>query len=385
MPTINTRFKNKKLHSYVIRKGTSFSIGRLPDNDIVIENEAVSSKHTRIISKDEKYYIDDLNSTNGTFVNKKKITFHMLRDEDIITIGKHELVFKMTDESVSEPIGAPKLSNGITSRDKTSVLNTVDHQEIMAKNIHASNKATLLIFRFKGKQIRKYILKHDKHLIIGRLPDNDIVIENEAVSSKHAKIISKDEEYYIDDLNSTNGTFVNKKKITSHMLKDEDIISIGKHELVFCLYEKCILEETLLPYDYNTAYSTDKTTAVNVPEIRKNFSQGVSPNNRSTAKKGNVAFLSFIKGGKGDVLIEKKGIRIGKDPGSDIILKGFMVGRTTAMISNTEGGYFLTYQGDRKIPKVNGKTIEGLIKLSDSDVIKIGSVKLIFHESQISI
>ena len=212
MPTINLRLKNKNLHSYLIRKRTSLSIGRLPDNDIVIENDAVSGKHAVIITKDDEYYIEDLNSTNGTFVNKKKINSHMLKDEDIITVGKHELVFKLTDEGGLERMDVPKLSNGTISRDKTSALDTMGHREIMAKNIYDSSKATLLIFKFKGKQIRKYVLKHDKQLMIVMLPDNDIVIENDAVSGKHAIIIIKDDEYYIEDLNSTNGIFVNKKR-----------------------------------------------------------------------------------------------------------------------------------------------------------------------------
>ena len=380
MPIINLRLKNKNLHSYVIRKRTSLSTGRLPDNDIVIENDAVSGKHAIIIAKEDEYYIKDLNSTNGTFVNKKKINSHMLKDEDIITVGKHELVFKMTDEGGLERMDVPKLSNGTISRDKTSALDTMGHREIMAKNIYDSSKATLLIFKFKGKQIRKYVLKHDKQLTIGRLPDNDIVIENDAVSGKHAIIITKDDEYYIEDLNSTNGTFVNKKKINSHMLKDEDIITIGKHELVFCIYEKCTMEEILLPYDYGTTYSTDATMALDTSKIRKNAPQGINPNNSSAAKKNNGAFLSFIKGGQGNVLIEDKGIKIGKDPDSDILLKGFMVGRTTVIISNTGGGYYLSYRGDSKKARVNGKIINNITQLSDSDAIEIGSIKLMFHK-----
>jgi pSer/pThr/pTyr-binding forkhead associated (FHA) protein len=50
MPTISIRLKNKNLHSCLIRKRTSLSIGRLPDNDIVIENDAVSGKHAVIIT-----------------------------------------------------------------------------------------------------------------------------------------------------------------------------------------------------------------------------------------------------------------------------------------------------------------------------------------------
>ena len=67
--------------------------------------------------------------------------------------------------------------------------------------------------------------------IIGRNAENDIVIENLAVSKLHARIVKQDEAYYIEDLNSTNGTYLNKIRITKKDLKDNDIISVGKHSL----------------------------------------------------------------------------------------------------------------------------------------------------------
>ena len=119
--------------------------------------------------------------------------------------------------------------------------------------------------------------------------------------------------------------------------------------------------------------------ALDTSKIRENAPQGVNPNNPSAVNNNN-AFLSFIKGGQGNVLIENKGIKIGKDPDSDILLEGFMVGRTTVIISNTGGGYYLSYRGDSKKARVNGKIINNITQLSDSDVIEIGSIKLIFHK-----
>lgn len=75
-------------------------------------------------------------------------------------------------------------------------------------------------------------IESDKHeIIIGRNAENDIVIENLAVSKLHARIVKQDEAYYIEDLHSTNGTYLNKIRITKKDLKNNDIISIGKHSL----------------------------------------------------------------------------------------------------------------------------------------------------------
>jgi pSer/pThr/pTyr-binding forkhead associated (FHA) protein len=87
-----------------------------------------------------------------------------------------------------------------------------------------------ILFKFNDKILKT--IESDKHeIIIGRNAENDIVIENLAVSKLHARIVKQDEAYYIEDLNSTNGTYLNKIKITKKDLKNNDIISVGKHSL----------------------------------------------------------------------------------------------------------------------------------------------------------
>ena len=87
-----------------------------------------------------------------------------------------------------------------------------------------------ILLKFNDK-ILKTIESDKKEIVIGRNAENDIVIENLAVSKMHARIVEQDGAYYIEDLNSTNGTYLNKIKITKKDLKDNDIIIIGKHSL----------------------------------------------------------------------------------------------------------------------------------------------------------
>ena len=68
---------------------------------------------------------------------------------------------------------------------------------------------------------------------IGRKPDNDIQIDNLAVSGHHAQIITILNDSFLEDLNSTNGTYVNSKLIKKHALSDGDVISLGKHQLKY--------------------------------------------------------------------------------------------------------------------------------------------------------
>lgn len=70
-----------------------YTVGRLPDNDVRIDNPAVSGHHSLIINILNDSFLEDLNSTNGTYVNGKLIKKHALQNGDVITIGHHQLRF----------------------------------------------------------------------------------------------------------------------------------------------------------------------------------------------------------------------------------------------------------------------------------------------------
>ena len=83
---------NQVLAEYNMTK-ERYTIGRLPDNDVRIDNPAVSGHHSLIINILNDSFLEDLNSTNGTYVNGKLIKKHALQDGDVITIGHHQLKF----------------------------------------------------------------------------------------------------------------------------------------------------------------------------------------------------------------------------------------------------------------------------------------------------
>ena len=91
-----------------------------------------------------------------------------------------------------------------------------------------------IILKFNSNVLKELKIDQDE-IIIGRDSGNDIQIDNEAVSREHARIIRGPNCYLIEDLNSTNGTFVNGKKINKKFLQEVDEISIGKHSLQIVL------------------------------------------------------------------------------------------------------------------------------------------------------
>jgi pSer/pThr/pTyr-binding forkhead associated (FHA) protein len=90
---------NQVLAEYNMTK-ERYTVGRLPDNDVRIDNPAVSGHHSLIINILNDSFLEDLNSTNGTYVNGKLIKKHALQHGDVITIGHHQLRF--ADQQVPE-------------------------------------------------------------------------------------------------------------------------------------------------------------------------------------------------------------------------------------------------------------------------------------------
>ncbi|TEU07163.1 MAG: FHA domain-containing protein [Candidatus Aminicenantes bacterium] len=120
------KFKDSILREIETEK-TEVTIGRIASNDIPIDNVAVSAHHARILRDGRHYVVEDLNSTNGTFVNERKITRRVLKANDVITIGKHSLV-------MIPKKGGVKVRNLImTDIERTWKLDTEQHRKMLKK------------------------------------------------------------------------------------------------------------------------------------------------------------------------------------------------------------------------------------------------------------
>jgi pSer/pThr/pTyr-binding forkhead associated (FHA) protein len=120
------KFKDSILREIETEK-TELTIGRTASNDIQIDNVAVSAHHARILRDGGHYVVEDLNSTNGTFVNEKKISRRVLKENDIITIGKHSLVM------IPKKGGVKAKSLIMTDIERTWKLDTEKHRKMMKK------------------------------------------------------------------------------------------------------------------------------------------------------------------------------------------------------------------------------------------------------------
>ena len=235
-----------------------------------------------------------------------------------------------------------------------------------------------LTLKFKDNTLGDYQLNKGHSLTIGRRKDNDVIIENLAVSSHHAKIDSVGDEFVLIDLQSKNGSFVNEQLTNSHWLKPGDIISIGKHSLVFYYsdgeeipdYASDQMERTMI-MDTSQYRSMMKKSMPSVPKPIVQINQDDI-----------FGTLTYLTGGSGKIRLTGKLTKIGKHPSSDIVVKGLTVGRTTATISKRPDGYYLSYVGGLSKPKVNEVPVKKSVALKDLDIIDIGSTKLQFFEQK---
>ena len=133
MPKIVLQFEGRLLKDYDV--GGRLSIGRLPDNTVVIDNPAVSGHHACIYRDGEDFVVQDLESTNGTYVNQQHVLRRILHHGDVIGIGKHRLVFEHTADALAG--FTPEASHPtLATVGKTMFLETSEHRELLAELRH---------------------------------------------------------------------------------------------------------------------------------------------------------------------------------------------------------------------------------------------------------
>lgn len=237
-----------------------------------------------------------------------------------------------------------------------------------------------LVLSMNGVVQGEYELNQER-LTIGRKPDNDIPIDNLAVSGKHALVITILDDSFLEDLGSTNGSYVNGKLVKKHALKDGDVIAIGKHELKYvnehATADDDDFEKTMIirPGSASAAVAAAQA-AEKAVQSAEPAAGGAAPAATPTGGGMPLARLTVLNGpiaGK-ELELTKALITLGK-PGTQV-----------AVISRRPQGYFLTHiesDGDgKRYPVVNGEAIGAkAYQLKNSDLIELAGIKMEFSAS----
>ena len=213
---------------------------------------------------------------------------------------------------------------------------------------------------------------------IGRSPDNDIPVDNLAVSTYHARVYYEGGRLVVEDLDSLNGTFVNDLRIERATLHDGDSIWIGKHSI-----KVDTSADAAIPWDTGrkaAAPKINETMVLDTKVRRDMLQQAAAMGERSQFSPGRMKMPTLVvlsgRVNQKEFLLTNKLTVIGKSPMATVRLRGWFKPKMAAQINQRDDGYYLG-TGDR-VPLVNGAPISGTVRLNDGDLIEVCGVRLNF-------
>jgi pSer/pThr/pTyr-binding forkhead associated (FHA) protein len=250
-----------------------------------------------------------------------------------------------------------------------------------------------LILSLDGQVMAEYNMTKERYTV-GRLPDNDVRIDNAAVSGHHGLIINILNDSFLEDLNSTNGTYVNGKLIKKHALTHGDVITIGHHHLRFVdsqveSSEQDEFERTLViqPGQVSEARLRAATESLGAPAPQSARQAPAAP----AAPAPRASPAPEPAGDKGaPSRAAKLQVLSGQFAGRELELAKTLTtlgrpGVQVAAISRRADGYYVVHVESSKpgdYPLVNGQPIGPQARrLHDNDVVTLAGVKMGFFEA----
>jgi pSer/pThr/pTyr-binding forkhead associated (FHA) protein len=242
-----------------------------------------------------------------------------------------------------------------------------------------------LVLSLDGQVMAEYNMNKERYTI-GRLPDNDIRIDNAAVSGHHSLIINILNDSFLEDLNSTNGTYVNGKLIKKHALQHGDVITVGHHQLRFVEddeqqdeFEKTmVIQPSARPVEKLRAVAGQSGVIDGEPAHAA--AVAATPPTASQTGRNRLPDVTALKKAKLQVL---SGAFAGRE--LEITKALTTLGRPgvqVAAITRRGEGYYIVHVESGKpddFPLLNGSPIGAqATKLSDNDVIQLAGVKMGF-------
>jgi pSer/pThr/pTyr-binding forkhead associated (FHA) protein len=229
------------------------TIGREDGNTIRLSEQNVSRHHARLVRRQGALLLEDLSSYNGTKLNGAVLSASApLKDGDVFLIGDYRMAIK--EDRPSAPMGATPTAHAAAASSAApagaaaplgnEVRDTIEAQPTIplhslgkeASLADSASPSARLVIVGRSAEAREFILDRPS-LVIGRTPENDIVIEHKSISRHHARIVREGNQYYAVDLESANGVRVNGVDHDRVLLRPGDEIELGQVQLRFVTEE----------------------------------------------------------------------------------------------------------------------------------------------------
>lgn len=224
------------------------------------------------------------------------------------------------------------------------------------------NQPPRLIVKLRNRPLKTYSFT-GKQITVGRLPENDIVIDNLGVSRKHAVIHSWKSGYHLKDLGSKNSTFLNGRQIDSAELKDGDVITIGKYQILFQI----------------PVCETERPQSMDQTVIIPNFSASANAaGQKADLRQQKTEWPRlYRRSNHEEIALDKERVVIGKGKDSDIQLGGIFAPKITVEINRSGDDFILQKVSGRREININGEAMSDKV-LAEEDLIAIGPEEFVF-------
>jgi pSer/pThr/pTyr-binding forkhead associated (FHA) protein len=257
---------------------------------------------------------------------------------------------------------------------------------------------TTLILQLEDQVVKKCAV--GPIATIGRLPDNTVVIDNPAVSGHHACVFPEGDQLVLEDLQSTNGTFVNGSRVSRHVLQHGDVVLVGKHTLVLdqlvseeppvpdggelsapnlgetvFLDTRKLLDKLLMDPEAYRKYEALRAT---LSDVENDASRTKRATAEAAAEPAKVGVLRVL-GGRADQSeydLEGHTSLIGKQKSSLVRLHGWFKPNVAVAITRNRQAYVATLLGGDML--INNHPVRGRCELKDGDVLEVSGLTLSF-------
>lgn len=220
-----------------------------------------------------------------------------------------------------------------------------------------------VLLKFNGAIVKEIRVERSE-LTVGRKSENDLVIDNPAVSGRHCRIFKEGTGYFVEDLKSTNGTFLRDRRVQREALHHKDTLSIAKHTVEF----------------FNDEEIVSSTTEGKVPPVSSDATVIMSAPPPPVKASECVGYLRTLAGGNAlPQPLTQLTTYIGKSDQAQVKLKGLFAPELAACVAKKSDGYYLTALKEKTV-KLNGDTLmdQAVVPLKEGDLVDAGGIKLMF-------
>jgi ABC transport system ATP-binding/permease protein len=316
--------------------GQELIVGRDPGADIVIASPLISRRHARFFAADGDYLVEDLGSTNLTFVNGVRLVQPTrLSDGDVIQLGQAvRLQFAQPaagDQTQLDLLGQTALEVAPASGSETLLA-------VAEPEPRPAQPPLLVISTASGQpqtvQLQGALLR------LGRAPDNDVVISSPIVSSHHAVLQRAPAGYLLRvEPGAKNPMYYNGRPVEGeHVLHDGDLLRIGSQD-----------PEVMVSLSYHWPAEA----------AQKGLTRGIEFGERSV-------------------------LQLGRDPGNDVVLDAPIVSRFHAVVERIGQRFRVRDLQSANGTFVNGERVEGETWLAPGDAIRVGPFRFVLGEDQLN-